>query len=235
MRLIFLGDSFTEGAYGGNWVALVARAFPQSEVINAGVGGDTVVNLRQRTDGVLAQHQPDAIFVMVGGNDAVSYTMPDTRLFYKSSKKVLPDGIVSPRRYESEYHALMSDLRQRGLQVFMGLSPVEFNRRLIEAHAEYNRIARRVASSLGIPTCDLETLLRPLSDIDRPAADLAFIQQIGRNMASGWRDFESERARWGYYYTFDGLHLMPEAAPIVAAHVTYFLHRQGLETPEAAL
>ena len=60
MRIIFLGDSLTWGGYGGNFVDVVAQLMPEHDIINAGVGGDTAINIERRLDDELAEHQPDA-------------------------------------------------------------------------------------------------------------------------------------------------------------------------------
>ena len=78
MKIVFLGDSLTWGGYGGDFVAEVDRRLPQHTIVNAGVGGNTVINLLNRLDSVLDQ-EPDGVFVMVGGNDAISYSQPQTR------------------------------------------------------------------------------------------------------------------------------------------------------------
>jgi lysophospholipase L1-like esterase len=224
LKLVFLGDSLTNGSYGGDWVALVRAALPQHEFVNAGIGGDTVVNLRARLDAVLDQHQPDAAFVMVGGNDAVSYAMPDTRSYYRSAKKI-PDGVVSPELFRTIYRDLLTVLLLAHVQPFVGLAPTEYSRALVEVKQHYNQIAREEAEALNIPICDLEADFTPEHPIEREPVTLAFIQEIGRRQASGWRDFAAARDQWGYTYTFDGMHLMPDAAPLFAERVAAFLQQ----------
>lgn len=227
MKLVFLGDSLTMGTYGGDWVQAVAESLPQHTIVNAGVGGDTVVNLLARVEPVLTTHQPDAMFVMVGGNDAVSYLMPDTRPYYRSTKQVKPDGIVTPQRFETDYRALLTTILAGRVQAFVGLGPTEYNAELVKARQAYNALARQVAEMLDVPVCDLETPFLPSTPIQREPVNLKFIQQIGRNMATNWQDFEGERARWGYTYTFDGMHLLPATALRMAEQVAVFLHTQG--------
>lgn len=228
MKLVFLGDSLTHGGYGGNWVAGVAQALPQHVVINAGVGGDTVVNLLERAENVLDAHTPDAVFVMVGGNDAVSYTMPDTRAYYRSAKKVLPDGVVDPQRFAADYRALLTLLQLRHVLTFVGLPPTEYNAALMAARHAYNRIALDIAHGLGVPTLDLAAHFMPTTPVERGPVTLAFIQEIGRRMAAGFDDYEDERQRLGYTYTFDGMHLTPAAAQRMSALVVDFLRQEGL-------
>ncbi|AMM21119.1 hypothetical protein AX769_14445 [Frondihabitans sp. PAMC 28766] len=60
-KLLFLGDSLTEG---GDWAAW----FPDDEVINQGVGGDTTADVIARLDDVVAA-DPDSVVLLIGTND----------------------------------------------------------------------------------------------------------------------------------------------------------------------
>jgi len=223
MRIVFLGDSLTWGQYGGDFVAEVAKQLPEDEIINAGVGGDTVVNLLRRLDVDVLSHHPDAVFVMVGGNDAKSYINPAIRPYYRKSKS-LENGMVTPDDFETIYRELLYQLQMNYILPLLGLAPTEYNKEVVEAQHQYNAIAREVAESMNIPVLDLDAIFSPKNPIDREPANLQFIQQIGANWSSGWDKFEEERKKWGYSYTFDGLHILPETAPIFANQIVPFLH-----------
>jgi lysophospholipase L1-like esterase len=222
MNIVFLGDSLTNGNYGGNWVSLVAQHFRQHTIINAGVGGDTVVNLRQRVDDLLQQYQIDVLFVMVGGNDAVSYLMPATRPYYKSAKGI-PDGTVTPDLFATTYRELLTQVQLYHVQTVVGLPPTEYNAELVAMRHHYNKLTKTICDALNIPTLDLATPFIPPNPIQREAVNLGFIQDIGKRMASGWNDYEAERQKWGYTYTFDGMHLLPSSAEKMARLVITFL------------
>lgn len=64
-KLLFVGDSIIEG---GDW----ATWFPDDDVVNLGVGGDTVAGLTARVDDVVAA-QPDSIVLLIGTNDFGSH------------------------------------------------------------------------------------------------------------------------------------------------------------------
>ena len=65
-RVIFLGDSLTWGGYGGNYVEAVReRVGTQHEIINAGVGGNTTVNVLRRLARDVIAHEPDKVLVMM--------------------------------------------------------------------------------------------------------------------------------------------------------------------------
>ncbi|MEV6138986.1 GDSL-type esterase/lipase family protein [Nocardia sp. NPDC051990] len=59
-RVVFLGDSITEGGLWQEW-------FPEVESVNRGIGGDTIDNLLTRLD--TAIDAPAAVFMLIGTND----------------------------------------------------------------------------------------------------------------------------------------------------------------------
>lgn len=60
--LLLLGDSLTEA---GPW----EEAFPEIDVLNAGVSGDTIADIAARLDGVVAG-RPATVVVMAGTNES---------------------------------------------------------------------------------------------------------------------------------------------------------------------
>jgi lysophospholipase L1-like esterase len=222
MKIVFLGDSLTWGGYGGNYVDEIARLLPNHEIINAGQAGNTVVNLLNRVDDVINM-QPDAVFVMVGGNDSNSYTQPATRPYYEQVQKI-PNGIVTPDLFAQSYRELLSKLQLAHIETWVGLPPKEYNPAVVDAMLEYNAIAADIARSMNIPTLDLMAPFKPDVIADRPPIDMKFINLIGKRASTGWNDYETEQKRGGYHYTFDGLHFTPESANRAAKLIVDFLH-----------
>jgi acyl-CoA thioesterase-1 len=76
--LLIVGDSIS-AAYGMSldegWVALLARRLEQShpgiKVVNASISGDTTDSGLRRMPALLATHQPVAVVIELGGNDAL--------------------------------------------------------------------------------------------------------------------------------------------------------------------
>jgi len=222
MKMIFLGDSLTEGHYGGSYVAALQAKFPDHELVNAGRGGNTVINLLARLESDVLDHNPDAVFVMVGGNDAISYTQPKTRAYYKQVQSI-PEGVVTPQMFAEAYRDLIHQLQLAFLPTWMGLPPAEYSAEVVRAQQHYNQIAGDVARSQSIPVLDLMPHFAPDDVPERSPIDLGFINEIGRRSASGWDDYEGERKRKGYSYTFDGLHLTPASADRMADLIADFL------------
>lgn len=223
MKIVFFGDSLTWGGYGGNFVTEVQRLLPQHEFINAGHGGDTVVNLLERVERSVLAHEPDGVFVMIGGNDAISASQPETRNYYRRSKKILPDGVVDENRFNTAYRDLLTKLQLAHVLVWVGLEPNEYNPTVVAMHREYNQHAADIAQSMGIPVLDLMAALPGAPLKDRPPLSMQTIRVIGERENGVWSDYEAERDREGYTFSFDGLHLTPDAAKEVAQHIVAFL------------
>lgn len=226
MKIAFLGDSLTWGGYGGNYLDALAKRLPEHTLINAGEGGNTVVNLLRRWERDILPHEPDAVFVMVGGNDAVSYYNPATRSYYAKVHKI-DDGVVSPETFESTYRELLTQLRLAHLITWVGLEPTEYSSEAVTAMREYNQRAAAAARAFNIPVIDLlEALIQPEALRSRPPITMDFILTIGQREKRGWNDYETVRLRDGYTYTFDGMHLTPAGADRVADRLAEFIRQQ---------
>lgn len=221
MKIVFLGDSLTWGQYGGDFVAEVAKRLPNHTILNAGDGGNTVLNLLRRLDKVLEQ-EPDGIFVMVGGNDAISHVQPATRPYYEQVQKI-PGGEVTPDVFAQNYRELLSQIQIAHKLAWVGLPPVERNPEVVAAVREYNALAADIARSFNIDTLDLFTPLVPADIPSRAPLDIGTINLIGKRINQKWSAYDSEQQKGGYTFTFDGLHLTPKSAVKVAEIVVKFL------------
>ena len=78
VSLVVLGDSLSAG-YGlsqeQTWVAELDRRWnsshPDINIINASISGETTRGGLSRLESVLERHQPDALFIELGGNDGL--------------------------------------------------------------------------------------------------------------------------------------------------------------------
>ncbi len=216
-----MGDSLTWGKYGGDFVAQVAHLLPEHTITNAGVGGFTILNLLAGLDDVLAA-APDLIFVMVGGNDALSSLFPALRPYYRQVHKVA-DGFVPPEVFARAYRDLLTRIQLAHVQAAVGLPPAEYNPEVAAIIEQYNNLAREAAASFNIPLLDVMARFKPAYIPERPPLTMADINLIGARVRDNWDDYETEREQGGYSFTFDGLHLTPEAAHQLAIWIAEFL------------
>src|SRR5690606_2643265 len=195
---------------------------PDHELINAGDGGNTVINLLRRLDDDVLSHSPDGVFVMVGGNDAISYSQPATRQYYKQVQKI-PEGVVTPDQFSQAYRDLLTRLQLAHTLVWVGLTPAEYNPEVVETIRSYNELASEAARALNIPVLDLMAEFAPSTIPERPPLDMAYILTIGSRQKSGWNEYAKAQTEGGFTFTFDGLHFTPESAKRAAELLAPFI------------
>ena len=223
MKIVCFGDSLTEGSYGGSYFKSLVKLMPEHELINAGVGGNTIINLLHRVDDDVLAHQPDAVFVMVGGNDAISNSQPKTRSYYRQAMDI-PEGVVTPEMFEQAYRELLTKLQLAHVVVWIGVEPNEYNPTTLAAVTDYNARAKNIARTFNIPVLDLmEVFPAPQNLPDRPELGIDYILTIGAREKRGWNDFETVRKAGDFTFTFDGLHLTPESAQKAAELIAEFI------------
>ncbi len=225
MKIVFLGDSLTWGGYGGNFVDEVRRLLPDHEIINAGEGGNTVLNLLRRLERDVLSHQPDAVFVMVGGNDAISYSQFKTRSYYRQAQDI-ENGFVTPEMFETGYRDLLTQLQLAHVITWVGLEPSEYNQTVTDTLYDYNQRLREVARSMNVPVLDLMSEFNPAHVPERQPLDIGFILTIGKREQTGWNEFDKAQKEGGYSFSFDGLHLTPLSAKKIGARIAQFVQGQ---------
>jgi lysophospholipase L1-like esterase len=168
-------------------------------------------------------HSPDGVFVMIGGNDAISCSQPATRQYYKQVQKI-PEGMVTPDQFSQAYRDMLTQLHLAHTLVWIGLPPSEYNPEVVETLRTYSELAREAARSLNIPVLDLMAEFVPPNIPQRPPLDMAYILTIGTRQKSGWDEFSKAQAEGGFTFTFDGLHFTPESARRAAKLIVPFIH-----------
>lgn len=78
--LLIIGDSLSD-AYGmareSGWAHLLGeRLGPEYVVINASISGETTLGGRNRLPGLIEEHEPDWLLIILGGNDGLRALSP---------------------------------------------------------------------------------------------------------------------------------------------------------------
>ena len=173
-KIVFIGDSITdcfrrteERPLGRGYVKffadLVMIREPEKKItiINRGIGGNTVVNLRDRWEDDLLRHQPDWISVMIGINDlhrflrATPESVPPD-LFAKTYREILErtkQGLPGCRIVLLEPFYISADCSQASLrgEVLRTMPDylhavrqlaAEFGARLVETHGIFQALIK---------------------------------------------------------------------------------------------
>ena len=126
VSLLVFGDSLSAG-YGisqaDTWVAEIERRwerdYPQFSIINASISGDTTRGGLNRLEDVVNRHQPDVVFIELGGNDGLrGFQIDNIRANLEQMIEYLQDQDIHValsqvdippnmgRRYTSEFSAI---------------------------------------------------------------------------------------------------------------------------------
>ncbi|MBX3737554.1 MAG: SGNH/GDSL hydrolase family protein [Candidatus Didemnitutus sp.] len=192
LRLVMIGDSITEWgrpaptapdyatALGHGYVALTAQQLTRRnparrlEVINRGIGGNTVRDLAARWSRDVLDLSPDWLTVMIGINDVWRFFDPARRA-----------DAVPPAEYETTLDRLLAAARPRVRELVL-LTPfyVEPNRAEPMRHRmdEFGAIVARLAPQHGARLIDTQAIIDRLLALHAPetiALDRVHIGDLG--------------------------------------------------------
>ena len=232
MRVVFFGDSLTEGKPGAAYLDALARRTASDrrmqdvELVNAGIGGDTVLNLARRMERDVVPLAPDWVVVFVGVNDATTFllrrslpTLQRSRTLryfveYKGVRRA-----ITPERYQTGLRVLVDGLRARtGARVSLctpATSGESLRSRAWRVLSRYAEAARWVASERECPLIDVHAAFaRELATLPEPSLRQRLAAARQRRPDDG--DIEVNARQRGYHLTFDGTHLTARGAELVA-------------------
>jgi len=228
--LVCFGDSLTEGAIGASYVDILRARLPAAvRVINAGINGDTTINLLRRLARDVVPYHPSLVVILVGLNDlTTAYGWSSNRAYYRFIKHV--PVALTPRLFARAYQRLIADLR-RHTQAQLALCTLT----TVGEHLDdpfqvyidaYSTIIRALAERERLPLIDLRRAFRaalredprngPPYYIWTPVLDAAAIGLRGRTYAE-------LGARRGYRLLCDGAHLAEAGAALVAETMLPFV------------
>lgn len=221
--LVCFGDSLTEGAIGASYVEILRARLPESvRVVNAGINGDTTLNLLRRVERDVIALRPDAVVVLIGLNDlTTAYGWPSNRAYYRAAKQI--HVRLTPRRFIRAYRRLIARLRERTAARLALCTLTTVGERLDDPFQQivdaYSTIIRALADQERLPLIDLRAAFLaalaadprdgPPYHIWTPVLDWAAIGLRGQTYAT-------LTERRGYRLLCDGAHLAQAGAELVA-------------------
>jgi len=155
--LVFIGDSITDAdrdhpahaPLGCGYVHFVGHMLmarhPQRnlDIINTGVGGDTILDLQRRWDADCLSHQPNVLSVLIGINDA----------WYLTAQSTLTRKAAPPEQYEVTYDQLLLEARNRCDCQIVLIEPFVFcadpKNQLLSTVRPYITVVRELAAKHG--------------------------------------------------------------------------------------
>lgn len=189
-RLVCLGDSVTFGwniAYEKSFPYLLEEKlreqYPEVMVINAGIGGQTVIDGLDRLDRDVFYYDPQVIIISFGLNDSLiikgglqgqNNPTPD-QIEEEGGNIKYDESLINEDTYfnnvsldifNNTYRQLIDDLSEKSLEVLiMGTNPVmtelqwedrDTALKQAESYRLYNQTARAIAEDYGLIFVDLQ-------------------------------------------------------------------------------
>ncbi len=153
-RIVFLGDSITQGGAGPNgYVTMIRQALDKKhadlkiEVIGAGISGNKVPDLQRRVDKDVIAKKPTIVVIYIGINDVWHGEKDPTR------------GTL-PEAFEAGLKEVIGKCRDAGATVVL-CTPSVIGEKLDGANSldakldQYSDLSRKLAKELKLPLCDL--------------------------------------------------------------------------------
>ena len=247
MRVVFLGDSLTEGVPGATYLSLLTELVavdPRlngTELVNAGRGGDTVFNLARRVISDVVPVAPDWVVIFIGANDCTSAlrwrALPTpavlrSRAYFTNQKSL--HWPVTPSRYTHGLRILVDAIRNRTSARVAICTPAvvgESSRsrawRLLDRYAD---AARQVAGERECALIDVHaTFTRAVDELPSPPP-VARLSRGALSLLGGMPVGEYSHLL-GFCLTVDGIHFSHTGALIMADLLHDWLLRVASEEP----
>jgi lysophospholipase L1-like esterase len=237
--VVCFGDSITYGQIGASYLSVLReRLPPEIRLVNAGVNGDTTLNMLHRVERDVAPHHPDLVIVLAGLNDIGSaYGEPGMRRYYQLMKR--PGIAITPQRFIGIYRRLIARLRLHTSRVALCTPTLlgEWRQAPFQPQVDaYSVIIRGLAHQHNLDVIDLRLAFDTVITADpRPGPAYQWWTPIRDGMLlffqrKSYADLTRER---NYRLTCDGVHLSETGATLIADTMQPYLERVFLRQPAA--
>ncbi len=174
MKILFLGDSLTEGTVGSGFIPFLDDFIPHHnhDYVNLGANGDTIGGLRRRAEALDQSVRGDAAFVWIGTNDVLMH----------------PDWQDNAEQAEADYAALLAAVKPRVRRLWSVAPLIASQARAAEFKHALDRSAemmRRVAEGAGATWVDLAPVFSEQPEHDY-TIDGAHLGPDGARLVAGW-------------------------------------------------
>jgi len=225
MKIAFLGDSITKGTHGVSYVKMIQDEFCNDEILNYGVGGDTVISLNKRLKTITGLDQQNLIFIFIGVNDILSQLSP----LYKIIKMMMKQKWTkTPKRFSEEYTKTIKYLTQLNQNIV--IIPLlligetitsKWNKKIDELVIEIKKISQE----LNIIYLDIrEKMINNLNN-NKISNYIPYSAKDMKNDGNckSIEEFDLLSKNRGLQLTIDGVHINSLGARIIAKEVIEFI------------
>ncbi|MET0466390.1 MAG: SGNH/GDSL hydrolase family protein [Chitinophagaceae bacterium] len=248
MQILFIGDSIIRGTVGVNWVNDLANAFPEWNITNQGVNGDTLVKINHRMEATFQKGASYDYVVFYGGaNDLlIPYLSSKGFLFNAARKHLLRKGYapkLTLRELEDAYTQAIDLVRSytnaRIILLTLGSMNETASFILNKKRREVNDVIRRIAKRDQCMIADagkrMDEYLQNKVTKDYFLENFFRVSWLDRWQCTLFKRADSLSEERGLLLTIDGLHLNSIGGAIfrdeVEKHLIKALKKQDQPVP----
>ncbi len=181
MKILFAGDSITEGITGDSYLKLVQKEMPDLKAVNLGLGGDTMLGITSRLMKYLSKRAAadlDALIIQAGHNDIILPSLEERSPSFRAFSALLEKRGSVPTEKSLRFRALYIERLREIRKLFSGPCAV---------------------MTLGCinedPESETDTQRRTYNDEIRIAA-----QELGLELIDIGKEFDAVLSGGGKYY-----------------------------------
>lgn len=220
MKIVFYGDSLTEGVPGASYFALLRDKLPGHTLINYGRGGDTVISLYQRVVAEGLLEPTDIAFVWIGVNDVLARLNPLSPLIKTLLKQ---PWAKDPNEFRLHYRALLDAIQPYATHI-VTVSPLLIGEILSNPWNQQLGVLCAIiqdlsASYANVSYLDLRGIFAAKLVERTPSSFMPtnlFRMMIDTIFSVSDEAIDRTSARRGLCFTLDGVHLNGRGAELVA-------------------
>lgn len=218
MKVIFYGNSLTEGVPGVGFFNILRKKLPGHNLVNMGRGGDTVISLYRRMKRRDAK-KTDIAFIWIGTNDILAKVRKDYPIF-----KILAGQIWSKtdKEFERYYRKTIELINKKSKKIFT-ISPIfigeDINNKWNKKLDSISKIIKKVSKEYdNIEFVDIRKKIYPKLKIKKTD----YIMKNPLKILMDYLRFKNpkkvdEKSKLrDLQFTLDGVHLNSNGAKIVA-------------------
>lgn len=152
--IIFIGDSITKGKCGVNWVDEISSHLKNYNIINKGLGGDTLIGISNRLLKKLRNNKYKIVVFSAGHNDVILPSYEYKNIFFKTMRKTLRFRGSIPSIDNNDFYDRLINLvntvnscsNTKLILVTLSLIGENLNSETNKRRIEINDIIRKVAN-----------------------------------------------------------------------------------------
>lgn len=220
MKIIFFGNSLTEGIPGVGFFNILKENLPKHNLINCGRGGDTVPSLYGRIKRMKLSKDYDIAFLWIGTNDIIVHISFKQPIIKSLSMQFWSKNIYAFNKY---YQKILKIITKRAVKVFAVTPAIigedinnKWNQQIKELSLEINKL---ISGFENVEFIDIHKAFA--SKLTSKKSSDYILNSISRDVVAAWFQndpelIEQESRNRGLYLTIDGAHLNEAGAQIVA-------------------